>query len=79
MRLTTASRATLMLWTVPRMWILVSARTIRVREAFSIVCRVRPAWPAIRPGKHKTGVGERKRQCQSWEGRGQGKGLTDGS
>jgi hypothetical protein len=37
MRAQTASRAILMAEKVPRMWMRESARTMRVREAFSIV------------------------------------------
>jgi hypothetical protein len=48
-RLHKASRATLIFWKDPRMWMRVSARTMRVRVAFSIVNFVLPAFPASRP------------------------------
>jgi hypothetical protein len=44
MRLQIASRATLMFWKLPRMWMRVSASTMRVRVAFSIVNLVLPLW-----------------------------------
>ena len=49
MRPQTASRATRMFWKDPRIQILVSARTMRVRVVFSIVNFVFPPFPARRP------------------------------
>lgn len=49
MSLQTASRAILMPSNVPRMLILSSASTMRVRVAFSMVNLVLPLCPAMRP------------------------------
>lgn len=45
------SRAARMFWNDPRMWILVSASTMRVRVAFSIVNLVLPFLPARGRGR----------------------------
>ena len=52
-RLQIASRATLMFWKLPRMWIRVSASTMRVRVAFSIVNLVLPLWGEGDGGVHR--------------------------
>lgn len=61
-----ASRATRMFCADPRMWILVSARQIRVRVAFSIVNFVLPLFPARRP-MHRARCSPR-RVCNAWHG-----------
>ena len=69
-----ASLATLMLANEPRMWILVSAITMRVRDAFSIVNLVFPPLPDSRPMARDRcsprsvltswKVGEKERRCK---------------
>lgn len=49
MRLTIDSRAMRVFLKPPRMWILESANTTRVREAFSMAYLVLPSLPAMRP------------------------------
>lgn len=44
-----APRATAMLAYVPRIVIFESARTMRVRDEFSMMKRILPSWPARRP------------------------------
>ncbi len=43
------SRATLIFWKDPKMWIFESATTIRVLEVFSITFLVLPSFPTTRP------------------------------